>query len=398
MTWVAYVSTYVPRRCGLATYTHHLRQSVQGVPDWNGRDNVVVMVDSPSEVALGQPMLWPLVRSDREAYVQMAKRINHSGVSVVSLQHEFGIFGGEAGSYILDFARHLKKPLVTTFHTVFKEPHEPHLSIQREIARRSDKVIVMNRTAIAHLRDGYGVPEKKIVFIPHGTPVPKPEQRSVVRQKLGWSHRRVLMTFGLLSRNKGIELVLQVLPDVVRQVPDVLYVVIGQTHPEVKKHEGEAYREHLKSIIRGSQLDDHVLFIDRYVEEDELVDYLMACDLYITPYPGMEQVTSGTLAYAVGLGRPVLSTPYSYAKDLLAGHEELLIPYGDVRAWTDRITALLSDPDERHAWQRRIANLGASMRWPQVGRVHAELFRELSRSARPGRDVMEVRQIATVSR
>lgn len=396
MTWLAYVSTYVPRRCGLATYTHHLRQSIRGLDDWSGRDTVVMMVDSLDEAPVDRD-IWPLIKAQRTAYAEMAERINRSGVSVVSLQHEFGIFGGEHGAYILDFVRRLRKPLVTTFHTVFKQPAEPHRSIQREIALRSDRVVVMNRTAIGYLRDAYGIPEHKILFVPHGTPVPKPEQRTLIRQRLGWTDRRVLMTFGLLSRNKGIELIIEALPTVVQRVPEVLYCVIGQTHPEIKKSEGEAYREQLQAMIRERKLENHVMFIDRYVDEDELVDYLMACDVYVTPYPGMEQVTSGTLAYAVGLGRPVLTTPYSYAWDLLDGCDPLLIPYGDVSRWADRMAALLSDAQERALWQRRISSIGASMRWPQVGRVHAELYDHLSRLARTIK-AEEVAGIAGVSR
>jgi Glycosyltransferase len=377
MTRIAYVSTYLPKKCGLATYTFHLRKAVHQAKGWQGTDPVVVMSDSREQPNGNPPGLWPLVRGDREQYVKMAEKLNRSDVDVVSLQHEFGIFGGEAGAHILPFVRHLQKPLVTTFHTVFEHPEEPYRSVQREIAENSDKIIVMNRKAIQYLHDAFGVPTSKIAFIPHGTPEPQAERRLQYRQQLGWSGRKVMMTFGLLSRGKGIELILRILPAVARRVPDVLYAIVGQTHPEVKKFEGESYREELLRHIREYRLEDHVVMVDRFMEEDELIKYLMACDIYVTPYPGMEQITSGTLAYAVGLGRPVLSTPYRYAQDLLSGCSDLLIPYGDAEAWTERIISLLTNEELLGSWRTRIENIGKTMYWPEIGRRHLQVFSEV---------------------
>ncbi|UUZ81176.1 glycosyltransferase [Paenibacillus sp. P26] len=323
MMRIAYVSTYVPKRCGLATYTYHLRQAVQSAKEWRGKDPVVVLTD-PGTDPVDDPVLWPLKKDQEEDYAKMARKINHSDVDVVALQHEFGIFGGEAGGHILTFIRNLKKPLITTFHTVFERPQPPYAAIQREIADRSAKIIVMNRKAIDYLHEAFGIPKEKITFIPHGTPEPNPEKRQAFRQRLGWNGRKVLMTFGLLSRGKGIELILKALPEIASKVPDVLYAIVGQTHPEVKKREGERYREELWEQIRAGGMEKHVLMVDRYMEEADLVKHLMSCDVYVTPYPGMQQITSGTLAYAVGLGRPVLTTPYSYAQDLLADYPEPL--------------------------------------------------------------------------
>lgn len=374
MNRVAYVSTYVPKKCGLATYTYHLRQSVGAAKEWKGTDAVVALVDSGSEMETADPAVWRLLKENREAYAVMAERINKSNVTVVSLQHEFGIFGGEAGSYVLDFVRRLKKPLITTFHTVFEHPVEPYLSIQREIAERSDKMIVMNRKAVSYLTRAFSLPEEKIVFIPHGTPVPAADKRERHRKELQWTDRKVVMTFGLLSRGKGIELILKALPRVVKAVPNVLYAIVGQTHPEVKKREGEAYRQELQAIIRENGLERHVTMIGRYMEEADLVKCITACDLYITPYPGMQQITSGTLAYAVGLGRPVLSTPYSYAQDLLEGHEDMLIPFDDETGWAEKIAWLLSDPSALKRWEETMKQIGQAMHWPQVGKEHARLF------------------------
>ena len=380
MIRIAYVSTYVLKRCGLATYTFHLRQAVNGAKAVKGIDRVVAVTDRRDDDHR-DPVLWSLEKDNIRDYAEMARKINNSDVDVVSLQHEFWIFGGEAGSYILEFVRNLRKPLITTFHTVFEHPEPPYAPIQKELAERSDKIIVMNRKAIGFLHRSFGVPTDKIHFIPHGSPEPAYGKREAYRRQLGWEHRNVLMTFGLLSRGKGIEFILDALPDVVKKVPDVLYAVVGQTHPEVKKREGEAYREQLQEKIRRLGISDHVTMIDKYMEEKDLIQLLMSCDVYITPYPGMQQITSGTLAYAVGLGRPVLTTPYCYAQDLLRGYEELLIPYGERKAWTDKIVALLSDERVRTEWETKIAEVGKQLHWPLVGKKHLELFEGVSRVA-----------------
>lgn len=378
MTKIAYISTYVPKKCGLATYTFHLRQAIQGTKRWRGKDPVIVLSDSNADLE-GDSFLWPLNRNDEGAYAQMAHKINQSDVDVVSLQHEFGIFGGEAGSYILTLLRHLEKPVITTFHTVFEQPMLPYGPVQREIAQRSKKIIVMNRKAVGYISDAFGIPEENIHFIPHGTPELNPESRHRLRERLQWENRKVIMTFGLLSRSKGIELPLNVLPEIKKEVPDVLYAIVGQTHPEVLKHEGEGYREELQEQIRRNGLEDHVVMVNRYMEEPDLVKHIMACDIYVTPYPGMQQITSGTLAYAVGLGRPVLTTPYSYARDLLQDYPELLLPYGDERAWAQRMITLLNNDVLLRSWSKKIERIGKSMHWPEIGKRHIRLFDEVSR-------------------
>ena len=376
MTRIVYVSTYPPKKCGLATYTHHLRQAVHAVKGGRPEDPVAVMTDA-SEDAAADPLLWPLRKDERESYARMAERINRSNAAVVSLQHEFGIFGGNAGEYVLDFVRRLKKPLVTTFHTVFERPEEPYDSIQKEIAEASARIVVMNRLAIPMLRRAFGVPEENIRFIPHGTPAPNPENCRFWRRQLGWEGRKVLMTFGLLSRGKGLELIIRALPRVRRAVPEVLYVIAGQTHPEVLKWEGEAYREELADLIRSLGVEDAVRMVNRYIGEEELIGCLQACDLYVTPYPNLQQITSGTLAYAVGLGRPVLTTPYMHARDLLKDHPDLLLPYGDPDAWADRIIELLSDEERLDRRIRAMENIGRTMHWPVAAKEHVRLFNEV---------------------
>jgi len=377
MTKIAFVSTYVPQKCGLATYTFNLRQAIQGAKNWRGADPVIVMTDSDTDAG-NDPLFLPLAKHDEEAYVKMARRINQSDIDVVSLQHEFGIFGGEAGAYILTLIRNLKKPLITTFHTVFEHPMPPYAAIQQEIAERSSKILVMNRKAISFLHQSFHIPKEKIIFIPHGAPQGDAESRLKFREQLGWKDRKVLMTFGLLSRGKGIELMLKVLPQVAKKVPNVLYAIVGQTHPGVVKFEGERYREELREMINRLGIDKHTVMINHYLEESDLIKHLIACDVYVTPYPGMQQITSGTLAYAVGLGRPILSTPYCYAQDLLADYPELLIPYDDEAAWSEKIISLLENDLSLKSWNKKIAAIGKHMHWAEVGKQHYRLFAEVS--------------------
>ncbi|MDD9147983.1 MULTISPECIES: glycosyltransferase family 4 protein [unclassified Sporolactobacillus] len=378
---VAYVSTYPPKKCGIATYTYHLRQSVQKAKRDSLADPVVVIKEKGEENPSDSFLKWTIDKNRREDYKKMAEKLNKSSVSVVSLQHEFGIFGGNAGEYILELVRHLKKPLITTFHTVFRSPVEPYASIQREIAKRSARLIVMNHKAINDLALSFQIPKNKITFIPHGTPLPDLNGRTSFRASLGWTDRKVVMTFGFLSRSKGIETILRALPHIAEKVPEVLYVIIGQTHPNVKKQEGESYRKYLKSIISENGLQDHVLMIDKFISERDLVKYITACDLYVTPYPGLQQITSGTLAYAIGLGRPVLTTPYRYAQDLLKGSEELFVPYGDLAAWALKIETMLEDPSLLAGYQKKMERIGMMMSWPQTGKNYDRIFSRLARKA-----------------
>jgi polysaccharide biosynthesis protein PslF len=375
---IAYLSTFVPKKCGLATYTHHLREAISHAKGNRPQDPVIAMINPEERMDYREPWMMPLLKKELEDYKKMAETINQSSVDIVCLQHEFGIFGGDAGTHIIEFMRRVQKPIVTTFHTVFEHPVEPYASIQKEIARLSDHILVMNRKGLGYLNSNFGVPLDKISFIPHGTPVPKSSERDNVRRKEGWENRNVLFTFGLLGRSKGIELILRSLASAVQAVPELLYVVAGQTHPEVRKQEGEAYREELTAMVTELGLDHHVQWIDRYVPEDELVSLIAASDLYVTPYPGMGQITSGTLAYAAGLGRPILSTPYVYAKDLLQGNDDMLLPYGDVDAWSAKLIEVFTYPGMLAGWERNMAEIGRSMHWPQVGAQHLRLFQQIA--------------------
>jgi glycosyltransferase involved in cell wall biosynthesis len=374
---IAYISTYIPKKCGLATYTHHLREAISHAKGNRSIDPVIAMCNSEERMDYQEPWMLPLIKNDRDDYRKVADAINQSSIDVVSLQHEFGIFGGEVGSYIVDFLSHVKKPVITTCHTVFEQPVQPYSDVLKEVAHWSDHLLVMNRKGIGYLHNNFDVPLDKITFVPHGTPVPNRSDRASVRRSAGWDNRKVLFTFGLLGRSKGIELILRSLATAVQAVPELLYIIAGQTHPEVRKHEGEAYREELMELITELGLEHHVQWINRYVPEEELVSLISACDLYVTPYPGMGQITSGTLAYAAGLGRPILSTPYVYAKDLVQGYDEMLLPFGDVKAWSSKLIELFTFPGMLSRWERVMAEIGRSMHWPHVGAQHLRLFQRM---------------------
>ncbi|MGG1313066.1 MULTISPECIES: glycosyltransferase family 4 protein [Cohnella] len=375
---IGYVSTYVPKKCGLATYTHHLREEVAAAKNSPSPDPVIAVCDPDEASVYDKDFHFPLLKHVKDDYARMADVVNRSSINIVSLQHEFGIFGGEAGHYVLEFLERLKKPVVTTFHTVFEQPVEPYASVQAQIAARSEHIHVMNRRAIGYLHDRFDIPLDKISFIPHGSPVPNFKERKITRRQYGWENRKVLFQFGLLSRSKGVESLLKAVALAVKAVPDLLYIIAGQTHPEVRKHEGEAYREELAKLIDELDLRYHVRMINRYLPEEELTALISACDLYVTPYPGMQQITSGTLAYAAGLGRPILSTPYSYAKDLVQGYEELLLPYGDTEAWSGKIIELFTYPELLANCEKWMVEIGRSMQWPQVGAQYLGLLEKVA--------------------
>jgi glycosyltransferase involved in cell wall biosynthesis len=378
---IAYIGTYVPRACGIATFTHHLRQAVGAASGGKTSDLVIALTNRPDEHPYGSGV-HPIAKDVRSEYRRAAERIRAFGADLVSLQHEFGIFGGEAGDYVLDVLESLERlgiPVVTTFHTVFEHPAEPYRGVQQRIADLSDRIIVMTRTAVRYVAEAFGTPQERIAYIPHGTPQPPRKDRSAIRERLGWDGRKVVMSFGLLGRGKGLETIIRALPGLIRRVPDAMYAIVGRTHPEVVKFEGESYREELRALAAELGVKDHLVMIDRYLGEDELAEMLTACDVYATPYPGMAQITSGTLAYAVGLGRPVLSTPYVYARDLLADCPELLVPPADPDAWTEALAGILGSPETLGRIERRIARIGAGMHWPAVGRSHLDLFRCVAR-------------------
>jgi glycosyltransferase involved in cell wall biosynthesis len=313
-----------------------------------------------------------VAESDIASYRVAADFLNANKIDVVSVQHEYGIFGGKAGNYLLTLLRKLRMPIVTTVHTILGKPDSLQRRAMNEIARLSERLVVMSTHGAALLHNVHGVPEQKIDIIPHGIPSVPFASRS--KKELGIEGKSVIFTFGLLSPDKGIEHVIDALPAILARHPDTVYVVLGATHPHIKERHGESYRESLERRARGLGVESSMIFHNRFVSRGELVKFLSAADIYITPYLNPEQSTSGTLAYAVGSGKAVVSTPYLYARELLGDERGILVPWRDSQTIARAVVDLLSNDAKRLALCARAAALGRSMLWPAVALRYLQSF------------------------
>lgn len=371
---VLFVGSYPPRRCGIATFTRDLAEGLAAV---SGRPSQVIAMHNPADALEYPPEVVRTIRRDHiEDYREAAAFVNRAPVDVVCLQHEFGLFGGEAGAHLLEFLRRLEKPVVATLHTVIRRPAPEYREATLALIRHAHRLVVMSQVAREILLDTYGAPAEKIRLIPHGVPDPPGTDRAMVKRELGLEGRWVILTFGLLSRNKGIELVLDALPAVVRDHPQVLYVVLGATHPEVLRWEGDVYRRFLEDRVRELGLEEHVRFVNEYVDQETLLRWIHASDLYVTPYPNEEQVVSGTLSYALAMGKPIVSTPYWYARELLADGRGVLVPFGQPAALAAAVRGLLGDRAQYERISRAARDFGQRMRWPAVAEQYVHLLAE----------------------
>jgi glycosyltransferase involved in cell wall biosynthesis len=374
---VAVLGNHLPRHCGLATFTTHLAGALADAAP--SIDCVVVAVNDPGKRhAYPARVRFEITEADAASYRRGADYLNVNGMDLVSVQHEFGIFGGKAGSHLLLLLRELRMPIVTTLHTILSEPSPPQRRVIEELAQLSQRLVVMSGHGARVLTSCYGVPGEKIDVIPHG--IPEVPATTESKHRLGVDGRAVILTFGLLSADKGIEYVIEALPGIVAAHPEVVYIVLGATHPHVKDRHGEAYRVMLEARARQLGVEQHVIFHDRFVSQAELNEFLGATDIYITPYLNPEQSTSGTLAYALGSGRAVISTPYVYARELLADDRGVLVPWRDSAAITGAVTALLEDDSRREALRERAARHGRSMLWPAVARRYLDCFERGARA------------------
>ncbi|MGD9496011.1 MAG: glycosyltransferase [Armatimonadota bacterium] len=371
---VTIIGNHTPRQCGIATFTADLRNAVAA--HMAGPVRVVALSDTPEGYHYPDSVWLDLAQHDRAQYRRVAEMLNMRQIDVVCVQHEFGIFGGEAGAYLLDLLRRLHMPVVTTLHTVLREPSPQQRRVLEGIAAVSDRVVVMSERAIDFLESIYGVPSERIRMIPHGIPDLPFADSSYWKPALGAEGRKVLLTFGLLSPAKGIQYMIEALPEVCSQHPDLLYLIVGATHPNLKREQGEQYRERLVERTHELGLEENVRFVDRFLELDELADYLCAADAYVTPYVNEAQITSGTLAYALGAGKAVVSTPYWYAQELLADGRGLLVPFRDCRALAQAVTRLFADDQERNQMRRRAYDYTRPMVWERVGQAYLEVFAE----------------------
>jgi glycosyltransferase involved in cell wall biosynthesis len=389
-----YISTHLPRKCGIATFVNDLIGSVEGALG-NGFASSVVAMHSPEEMHDYPARVRCQIRPEEiEDYLAAADFINESGVDIVSLQHEYGLFNykkpfeGAGGNYIVSLLERLKVPVVTTFHTVLRDPinkmgSKVYRDVLISIARLSKQVVVLSHHAVKYLVEVYGIPESKISLIPHGVPDYPLANPADFKGAVGLSGRQVISTFGLLSSWKGIDYVIEAMAKVVEDHPSALYVILGATHPEWKRLKGEGYRDELVQRVSELGLKDNITFVDKFIEIEELITYLRASDIYITPYLGEDQIVSGTLAFAMATGNATISTPYFYAQEMLADGRGSLVPFRDSAALAQAVMHLLADDSRRHELQRRAYEYTRPMCWQQVAKQYVDVFmREGSFGAR----------------
>ncbi len=363
----------MPRQCGIATFTTDLCEAVSN--EFRETTCIALPVND-TETGYDYPprVRFELTEKDIESYRRAADFININNVDLVSLQHEYGIFGGRAGSHILALLRELRMPVVTTLHTILRDPDADQKRVLEEVTALSDRIVVMSRRGSEFLREIYGIPPGKIDLIPHGIPDVPFVDPSYNKDLFRVEGKIVLLSFGLLSTNKGIENVISALPAVLARHPNVVYIVLGATHPHVLRKDGETYRLSLQWLAQEKGVEGQVIFYNRFVSLEELVQFIGAADIYVTPYLNAAQITSGTLAYTVGAGKAVISTPYWYAEELLEEGRGVLVPFRDPAALADGIIALLDNDSERHAMRKRAYVFGRDMIWPQVSRRYMESF------------------------
>jgi len=384
MKRIAVIGNYVPRQCGIATFTSDLCESFAcQFPDTTC---FAVPVNDREEGYEYPPRVrFELNEDDLTTYLQAADFLNVNKVDLVCLQHEFGIFGGPDGSHVLALLRELRTPLVTTLHTIPHRPSDTQQKVLGEILDRSDRLVVMSKKGEEFLRTLYEVPADKIDLIPHGIHDVPFTDPNFYKDNFGVEGKRVLLTFGLLGRNKGIEHVIRALPEVLEHFPDVAFMVVGATHPNVIRSEGESYRLSLQRLARDLRVERSVIFHNRFVSLEELMEFIGAADVYVTPYLSQDQITSGTLAYALGAGKAVISTPYWYAEELLADGCGILVPFASSDALAHAILHLLEEETERHAIRKQAYRAGRKMIWPAVARDYMQTFERAcqERRARP---------------
>jgi glycosyltransferase involved in cell wall biosynthesis len=370
---VVYVSSFVPRTCGIATFSNDLGTSI--AQEMGGKPyRVVAITDRPEGYDYPPEVTFEIRQNVIRDYARAAEYLNGSSAQIVSLQHEFGLFGGDAGNYLSVLLSHLKKPVITTVHTILENPPADYRESFDDVVNCSQRIVTMSQRGARMLHEIYKVPHDKISVIHHGVHDVPFVDSNYYKEKFNVEGLTVLLTFGLLSPNKGIETALEALPRVVEKYPDTVYIILGATHPGVKKVRGEQYRLSLERKVLDLNIADNVVFHNRFVDLQELTEYMSCCDVYLTPYLAKEQITSGTLAYAVGMGKAVVSTPYWYAEELLSDSRGVLVDFRDVEGMAGALNGLIGDSMRRNKMRKAAYEYGRTMVWREVGRQYVEMF------------------------
>jgi glycosyltransferase involved in cell wall biosynthesis len=395
---VAVIGNYSPRQCGIATFTTDLVEALSteapGINCW-----AVAVNDKPEGYPYPEKVRFEINQNRLSDYSVASEFLNIGHTDIVCVQHEYGIFGGPAGSHILKLLAGLRMPIVTTLHTVLKEPDPEYHEVMCRLSDLSDKLIVMSRKAVDFLKDIYDVPEEKIAFIHHGIPDTPFMDPNFYKDQFGVEGKKVLLTFGLISPNKGIENVLQALPAVIKKHPDLTYIILGATHPHILKSHGDEYRISLQQLVRKLGISEHVIFQNRFVDQKELCEFLSIADIYVTPYLEEAQITSGTLAYAMGTGKAVISTPYWYATEMLAEGRGRIVPFKNPDAIAEQVIDLLDNDVTRNAIRKKAYTFCREAIWKEVARRYLEVFSEvqLHRSRHPRPRHLYVENIKSIT-
>ena len=373
---IAFIGNYIPRQCGIATFTKDLLQAVSNkLPKstcW-----VIAMNDIPQGYPYPRQVRFELNVKRLMDYPLAAEFLNVNKVDVVCLQHEFGIYGGDNGSHIISLIRNLRMPVVSTFHTLLPNPQPRIRKIVEAIDKGSERLIVMSYQAKTLLKEDYGIKTDKINVIHHGIPDVPFIDPNFFKDQFGVEGKKVILTFGLINPDKGIETMIDALPKIIQKHPNVIYIILGATHPNIKKELGESYRHSLQIRARELDVEDHIIFYNRFVELKELCEFLAAADIYVTPYLNKEQIVSGTLAYALGTGNAIISTPYWYAEEILADGRGIIVPFKDPDSIAESVIKLLDEEIERHAMRKKAYLFSKNMIWKEVAQKYIEIFAEV---------------------
>ncbi|NIA23404.1 MAG: glycosyltransferase, partial [Proteobacteria bacterium] len=381
---VYFVGNYLPRKCGIATFTTDLSNAI--AKHGRVKINVVAMNDTIDGYNYPDTVKFEIYQNDQLKYSEAGDFINIANPEIINLQHEFGIFGGPGGDYISILLKKLNMPIITTLHTILKKPNEEYMKSYHDLFKYSDRIVVLSKKALQMSKDIYGLGDDKVVYIPHGIPDIPFVDTSFYKDEFHLSGKKILITFGLINPGKGIEYVIKALPEVKKKFPNIVYIVLGATHPNIKKISGEEYRLSLKKLAEDLNVENNVLFLNKFISLEDLTKFLMASDIYITPYLNEEQVVSGTLAYALGAGKAIISTPYWYAVELLDDDRGKIVDFRDSNSIARAILEYLEDEVSMNLARKRAYQYGRSMIWKNVARAYLDVFH----------DVLKRRNIATV--
>ena len=372
-----FLGSFPPRECGIATFTKDIVDSYDGA--FRTKSEIIAIDEPGGEMReYGPEVVARLYQENRDSYSDIAALVNAHPAEVLNIQHEYGLFGGERGEWLIDLLREVEKPVAITLHTVLPEPDAQMRSVTRELCRYASTAVVLSQTGKDLLVNVYGIDPDRITVIHHGVPDVAFQATDGAKASFGIGERMVISTFGLINRGKGLEYAIEAMRAVVKRHPEALYLILGETHPVVRRQEGESYRESLQAMVAEFGLENNVKLVNKYLDFDELVTYLQATDIYLTPYLNPTQIVSGTLAYAVGCGKAIVSTPYLYAKEVLANHRGFLCDFRDSQAIAGRILALLDDTALRRATERRAYRFGRQMTWTHVAVDYGKLFGRLA--------------------